>query len=155
MLVICVLSRLVQVLNAWLPQKVPKSTRRRHVAELEKNGDKRESLKLTFARIGHTLRRIAEERGFECVRLNLIRLVCVVCEDEKHVSGWAAEGVKLAIQLGQGRRCRAVAPDWMLAETKKLKEVKMLLRALQGKRPREKTNYRAGDELIKMVVGSY
>ena len=145
----------MQVLNAWLPQKVPKATRRRHVAELENSDDKRESLKHTFAMIGHNLRRIAEESGFEYVRLNLIRLVCIVCEDEKYVSGWAAEGVKLAIELGQGRRCRAVAPDWMLGETKKLVEVKMLLRALQGKRPREKTNYRAGDELIKMVVGSY
>ena len=143
------------MLKAWLPQKVPEAIRRRHVAELEKSNDKMESLKHTFAMIGLSLRRIAEESGFERVRMNVIRLVCIVCEDEKYVSGWAAEGVKVAIQPGHGRRCRNVAADWMLGETKKLLEVKMLLRALQGKRPREKSNYRAGDELIKMIVGSY
>ena len=147
--------RIFQVLNAWSPQKVPKATRLCHVAELEISEEKRESLKLTFARIGHTLQRMSEEQGFAKVRGNLLRLFCIVCEDEKYVAGWAAEGVKLAIQPRQGKKCQGVPADWMLGEIKKLHQVKRMLRALQKHRPREKTNCRAGDELIKMVVGSY
>lgn len=143
------------MLNAWLPQKVLRATQQRHVAELEISDEKRESLKLTFARIGHTLQRLSEDHGFAKVRSNLLRLFCIVCEDEKYVAGWAAEGVKLAIQPGQGKRRKGVPADWMLGEIKKLHQVKGMLRALQKHRPREKTNCRAGDELIKMVVGSY